>query len=522
MNEGQLQAAGYTPASGAPANPAASAIPLGNAGNDPPPPDPREVAQQAAEAGHGAMMGDPATQKQMPHNEPRQAPVIGTEPPKDAPPPAESAAPDELELAPRRAVPQSSPVRRIPGGPVKASWQVTPGLEIPESAKEDYAADDRAEIGEAYAANIAAKRDEIMAEREKAYLDQQAELDKARSRRAGIDRDIRAKQELISRRDKEAEGMKPQSAKEVMASKGIMGRFLAAVAMTVGGYMQGLQGRQNNPGLDMINDAIRSEVDDQRQAYDDALAEGKTARNDYAEAIKLYGSPEEAEQDLTMRRFAIVENMIKNHGEAIGTEQGKAAAHMAAAEARNDRANTATQLAELGRTKVVENWVQTPDRYVGGAPAMPKDAMERAVRLPNGEYVFARTGEGAKVAQRQLKVDSSLADAANRIIYLRTLPGAKTDPKLRGQIEGAAANLFMGLKEGANLGTLDKGAMDFRSEWTGDATALMDLGGADAKLSEIVRAAKNRVNDTVRYDLHPDPRSLAPYANARPPSKPNE
>ena len=44
---------------------------------------------------------------------------------------------------------------------------------------------------------------------------------------------------------------------------------------------------------------------------------------------------------------------------------------------------------------------------------------------------------------------------------------------------------------------------------------IIDMGGAEAKLGEIARAASGRVNDTIRYDLHADPDASIPLTGGR-------
>jgi hypothetical protein len=414
---------------------------------------------------------------------------------------------------------------KIKGGSVLANFTRVPGQEVPDDVKNDIKGDTRAEDLELSAATIADQRDAITNDREKLLLDQQKEFDLERARRAKVDQELQRKSQLIDQRDREAEALKPQSAKEVWQSKSTAAQAMGIISVALGGYLQGLTGMKNNPGLDQVNGFIDQEVADQRAKYEYALANKKDAQNEYAKAIQLYGTPEAAELDLRMRMYGNLENMLKVRGEKIGTQEYLQASNAAAQELRQQRAETKLRLYELEHGKTVkQEFVNVPDRFVstGGPPKLKPEHRERAVRLPNGNYVFARSAEAAKKAQAQIKVDTGIRNAASRLRYLRNQPGAKTDPAIRGQIAGAGANLFINLKEGANIGTLDKGALDFRTEWTGDVNALLDMGGVDAKLEEVGRAADIRINDTMQYDLQADPESLTPITGARPRAQSDE
>jgi hypothetical protein len=153
---------------------------------------------------------------------------------------------------------------------------------------------------------------------------------------------------------------------------------------------------------------------------------------------------------------------------------------------------------------------------LGVKPEEAEKELARAVRLPTGEFAYATNPGAAQKIQEQIKVDNRIHEMAERIRHLREQPGAKTDPKLRAKIKGAAADLFLALKSGANLGTLDKGSLEFRDEWLGKPTDLIDFGGADALLEEVGGAARQRVEDTVRYDLHNSPRGVSPVRGAQP------
>lgn len=296
------------------------------------------------------------------------------------------------------AAPAYNPGRYVPGGDVRASYIRQPGVPISESVKSDLEADRRPEDTEARAKAIADLRNQQMNERESHLLSQREQLDQQRARRADIDAQIRKKQDLISQREKEAEAITPKSARDVMNDRGVLAQLAAAIAIAVGGYQQGLTGRANNVGLDLVNQSIKSDIDKQREAYEQAEKRGEVARNDYAKALELYGTPEAAEQDMEMRRLAIAEKMIQNHGEQIGTQEGLAAANNVAQVQRQDRALLRQSFEEKETGKIVqENFAYQPGRYVGGTGGGGGPATEKSVHQVGADLQSAGIPEAEAV-----------------------------------------------------------------------------------------------------------------------------
>jgi hypothetical protein len=154
----------------------------------------------------------------------------------------------------------------------------------------------------------------------------------------------------------------------------------------------------------------------------------------------------------------------------------------------------------------------------GGARPIKKEARERIVTRPDGSRAYAVDGQAAQRLQKTIISNDSIANTSGRLQHLMQQPGAQTDPALRGQIEAASAELFVALKDGANLGTLDKGSLDFRDQWTGDPTDLVHMGGVDAKLGEVGRAARGRINTAESYELYLDPDATEPVRRPGPQS----
>jgi hypothetical protein len=306
----------------------------------------------------------------------------------------------------------------------------------------------------------------------------------------------------------------------IFAEKGAWASVLAGISILAGGALQGLQGRGNNPGLDAVNAAIDRDIQLQKDKYArrrEGLREKETA---YERLMNTYGNPEMAEAELRNRQSALAEAWAKRHAMKSGAEDVQANLQQAFNERDLARVEERRQLDQAFGDRISEQWQHVPAQtvQVGGPRPLKPDARKRIVTLPDGRRAFAVDEQVGQKSQEQVKFDARIADAAQRLVHLRSQPGAKTDPELRGQIEGAAADLFIGLKSGANLGTLDKGSLDFRTEWTGNPNDLIDMGGADAKLKEVARAAKGRISDTINYNLYADPDATQPLGRPGPTS----
>lgn len=315
---------------------------------------------------------------------------------------------------------------------------------------------------------------------------------------------------------------------------GFVARILSAIGQAMGAYASTMTGSPNF-AHEIAQGAVREMAEKQRRDFEQAQAAGRTARNAYSEALAQYGNPEMAQQALHDRGEAIYRKMLELSAIKHGSPD-----MVARVKAENADAETQRRMRWAERNGKAAGSVSESFRYVppsgggvnidakmlglaadvakslGSKPEDQEKLLARAVRLPTGEYAYATSANTASKVQEQLKVDNRIAEQAARLIHLRQQPGAKTDPATRAKIKGAAADLFLALKSGANLGTLDKGSLDFRDEWLGKPTDLIDFGGADALLQEVAGAAKQRVEDSIRYDLHRSPTGLAPVRGNQP------
>jgi hypothetical protein len=274
----------------------------------------------------------------------------------------------------------------VKGGMRMQSAVRQPGVEISPEVKAELLDDRRPEQYAESAARIAEQRDAMTLERESMALDQQRDIDQQMVQRQAIDRELAKKSQAIQKRERELERMEPQSVREYWNDRGSLARLGAIFTAAVGGYLQGLTGASRNSGLDQINELVSFDLAKQQDAWERGRDRRDSAKNEYAQAIELYGTPEAAALDFQMRRYAAAERLLAARAEKVGTEEYKQQAGQLVQELRTARAQKRMELEQLEKGRFLqENWLNVPDQYVGGAPkakeeqvSMLADRMEKA------------------------------------------------------------------------------------------------------------------------------------------------
>ena len=414
-------------------------------------------------------------------------------------------------------------VTKIKGGDVRASFARVPGEDVPQDVKDDALNSDPEDL-EISADAIATQREELRMKRESQLLEQQKMVEDQKARRAQVDQQIAGKQSIIDHRDREIEKLRPQSVGDVISDRGFLGRIGAALLMAVGGYNAGLSGGPNQ-GYQLVRESIMDEVNSQRAAYEDAKERGETARNDYAHAIAIYGTPEAAALDLEMRHIGVAEKILENRAGKIQDAEYLQQTNQAASQLRQQRADVKMKLIELERGKTVqENWQYVPDRYMvsGGAPKVKKEDGEREVRLPDGTYKFARDATQARKLQDVVKANARLSGLAGRLKSLTDTVG-KREPTAaeRAAADTIKSEMMFTYKDASQAGALDKGLQDAMEGYFGKATDVFRVEDVPRKLDEVRRIADSKVKEVDRYDLHPTP-DYAPGVAMPPPHESDE
>lgn len=392
----------------------------------------------------------------------------------EGPGPGERSASNSVA---QQGAPRSRIVQLSKGGDVRASFTRIPGIETSDEARNLILGDPYSEqtqktaeeaglspeqvflaqsagtiVPETYEAN-AAKVASLMQQQVTAKQDEitqrQEAIKREEERRVKVDNAIRAKQELIQRRDNETRKLTPQSAREVWASKSTLSQIGAAIQMALGGYLQGLQGRQDNPGYRMVMDGITQEVADQQRKYDDAKDRGLEARSDYAEAVALYGTPEAAALDIENRRLEATAKLAEKAALEIGTAEYKNASLLFGQQLRQQMGVNLQKQDTLERGYIAqENFQYAPPQYAQIGGRSQKDE-ERRVAFEGRDFYMVGTPGSSVKQQVQTKLNgaehaiSRLNKAmaiARRIKEIGTLmPTATSDDKQR--LDAELANL---------------------------------------------------------------------------------
>jgi hypothetical protein len=249
---------------------------------------------------------------------------------------------------------------------------------------------------------------------------------------------LQEKQNLIEQREREASQATPQGRSEIMASRSGLSKLMGALSIAMGGYYQGLTGR-NNPGLDLINQTIAQEIADQKAKWEASKDKIGMANNDYAKALQLYGDPNVAEADLYNRNLTLAANIAQNHWKRAENE-GEYSKQKEVAQALMEQAAAKKQEAHtlLKGQVLQENYVYQPARYatVGGDPLgrLTPEQRKLVVRLPDGRIGFAR--DAGRVVKLQEAVTSN-TDILRGLADLHALAqnNTLTDTEKRNQYE---------------------------------------------------------------------------------------
>jgi hypothetical protein len=157
-----------------------------------------------------------------------------------------------------------------------------------------------------------------------------------------------------------------------------------------------------------------------------------------------------------------------------------------------------------------------------GGPKVKKEDGERLVRLPNGQYMFARDSTQARKLQDVVKANARLSGLAGRLKALTDTVG-KREPTAaeRAAADTIKSEMMFTYKDASQAGALDKGLQDAMEGYFGKATDVFRVEDVPRKLDEVKRIADSKVGEVVRYDLHPDP-TYSPGVVMPPPAESDE
>lgn len=412
-------------------------------------------------------------------------------------------------------------VQTSKGGDIRASFVRRPGEELDEGTKA-YAdsIDPEALRGqrETSVTNAAIARDNAVAADISATAKAEAQIEEQRQQVAKNRAILQQKTDIIDRRQKEAESATPQTRDEVLKSRGAVAGVLAGISIALGGYLQGMRGGEN-PGLKIVNDSIESEISSQRAKWEAMKDKIGAARSDFGHAMQLYGDPNMAEADMRMRSWQLAANMSAAHKAQGDNAEWLANQQQLTQQMVGNAAAEKQKWKNLADGQVVqENYQYHAPTFaqVGGPPKLNKDqreqmkeARERQIRLPDGNYAYAVNPAHVRTIQDKITAASNTLDAFGQIRSL--LPkggGPVTDPNVRKKIEAIQDRALSSLSASESQGVVTKADAERASATLSDINAIITDGGAGLQATESV--VRNNMDATIRDNTYADPDATTP------------
>jgi len=471
---------GYDPYSGAPPAPVAS----------------------DATGGAGGMGGAPAASppdmtggsSYTPRSTPEERAAAGPAPQS---PPAQAAAvqggyfaPNPYELAQKTRALGSSAIR-IKGGPQVRGWQEQ-YTDAPPEVEERL---DSANDAENQAGQI-----ELMTARK--LRDQQAAQQRATDQALRYEEDQlrKLRERNLQRREQEAAKI-ADAQREVDSlrvnpdaywqSKSGFEKVTLGLALALGAAGQALTGAPN-AAKEMLDQAIKNNIDAQKVAIDQGRKSVEGKVNVYNEMLARFGDEEDAQiasqallEKQAARTLARMANAAKDE---------TAAAESLRLSAEYDR-RAAQTLSDLHSRRVTRTTEVVPDRVVstGQSRQAPKDAAARYV--PG--YGLAPTPEEAKKGRAALAANDQLQQSIARIRQLTASTWDRMSPEKRAQASSELAGLRLAIKDAYDMGALDKDSMLVAEQMTGNPVSVFSLGGRTAALDSLSSQSQRRTHSTL-------------------------
>lgn len=287
---------------------------------------------------------------------------------------------------------------------------------------------------------------------------------------------------------------------------GIIGAIAVLAAAPAAAYNGG-----KNPAIEAIESRLDKKIAQAKEHL--SGKEGELER-----LTKLYGSPAEAEAEYRDRQRLLIQSMAQKMATDAGATDAADNLRMQFADWDDQRAqNRLARQASLAE-RVTEQWQYMPERVVqvGGPPRLKPEARERAVRLPNGQYAFARSKQVAEKAQEQLTAGTVVLDGLGKLRSIMA-DGQPWDPNKRAAAQSIAAGLALDMKNADQAGALDKGTQEVVTALTSNPNDLFNPG-AVARIDAAATRQQGKTNAIVRDSLHADPDATTPISAARPQS----
>lgn len=395
---------------------------------------------------------------------------------------------------------------RIKGGDQRAGFNVQRGVD-PETLEGVGESLGRATRSEITARDYEADRDAAIRnyqanQLESQIQDQRQKVDAGRARIQGIRQEQSDRQAEIDNERQKIASLE-QDPHNYWAGQSTGAKIIAAIGALASGALQGLKGGPNQ-FMEHMKGVIADDLAAHR-ARINARKEGANLKQ--IEADKLYErmDPDLAERELEARELAISAAMVRQFAMKTGDP-----AIIARMQADADKLEADAKLRWAGISqemgdRVVENWRYIPDQVIqtGGARAPKKP--ENLVRLPGGQYMFARDSTQARTAQQKIVANSRLAELSQRADALTNSVGQRVPTAAeKAQADTILSEMMFTYKDASQAGALDKGLQDAMGNYFGKATDLFRVQDVSSKLKEVGNIASSKVGEVIQYELHPD------------------
>lgn len=344
------------------------------------------------------------------------------------------------------------------------------------------------------------------------------EIQAERTRRQAINDQLQQLQNVRAQREQDAESMKAPEAQDYWRDKSTGAKIATAIALIVGGALQGLRGG-SNPGMDALNQNIDRWVAAQKEDYDRARGAVSAADNHYKQALELYGSPQQAEADLRIRALAVADSQLQTTALKIGTRDALANAQLALKQNKLLREQLAAQAQQAAGAEVTQKLAM---HYASGPNADPLARLERGakatdaidkithrpkqgapdteVRFPDGSVAYDRSSENAIKTQKEVQANDEVIQAVKELQQLTADASSRAPGSVEhGKAIAKAKALIFKLHDAMGISGFRPGVAEQIHEMAGNPENLFRSPNASAQLQTVGEEAQHRLYFAKKY-----------------------
>lgn len=347
-------------------------------------------------------------------------------------------------------------------------------------------------------------------QRQQQYEQQLADVQEQRAQRVAVNAKLQELQTTRDQREQQVANMKPPEMADYFASRSTMSNVMTGISIALGGALQGLRGGAN-PGLQMANEGIDRWINEQKEAFSRASGAADRADSQYAQALKIYGTPELAENDMRARAYAARDSLMKNELDKIGTQDAFQKGDEILKQGQIQRDQLRAQAYQLSQERAVEDTIGsriqgTNGKYLQGLRAAseatdlsrninnqsPK-GQESKVVLPDGSFGFAADASEAAKLRDQADGAAEVASLARSIKRDVATLGDRTDPETRARILARLPALKIAIAKQQNVPL--RGAGEYLDAQVGSPEDLVNIRtNPGARLDALAAEADHKIN----------------------------